>query len=255
MNQLGNVKHELGRFDESLASFEESAKLFDQLATGNATKIAYRQSLAKVLVNLADHYRTRGANSESLEYEQHALALRQQLVTDHPGSDLLQLELAQSFTNVGVGTQEIDGREMLERAIEIWQELADRFPDQTLYREYLSLGYQNLANPFAWDHAEDAIPFHEFAINLLAQLAKEQPESKKVHIQWAQSHQYLAETLEKITPRLTEAREHCEESISILRGYSKLHPELPDVKSHLANSLNKLAHTLQELDAFTNFMC
>ncbi len=248
LNQLGTVKHELGRFDESLTSFEESAKLFDLLSADNAAKIDYRQSLAKVLVNLADHYRTRGATSESLEYEQHALALRQQLVTEHPDNDLLHLELAQSYTNVGVGTQEMDGREMLERAIEIWQELADRFPDQPLYREYLSLGYQNLANRFAWDQAEQAIPFHELAIGLLEQLAKEQPESKKAHIQWAQSHQSLADTLEKLSPRLSDAREHCEESIRILSAFAKRHPESPEVKSHLANSLTKLAHTLKELD-------
>ncbi len=248
LNQLGGVKRDLGRFDESLASFEESAKLFDQLSADNTAKIDYRQSLAKVLVNLADHYRTRGASSESLEYEQHALALRQQLASEHPDNDLLHLELAQSYTNVGVGTQEIDGREMLERAIEIWQELADRFPYQTLYREYLSLGYQNLANRFAWDQAEQAIPFHELAIGLLEQLAKEQPESKKAHIQWAQSHRSLADTLEKLSPRLSDAREHCEESIRILSAYAKRHPESPEVKSHLANSLTKLSHTLKELD-------
>ncbi len=248
LNQLGGVKRDLGRFDESLASFEESAKLFDQLAAENATKISYRQSLAKVLVNVADHYRTRGASSESLEYEQHALELRLQLASEHPDNDLLQLELAQSYTNVGVGTQEMDRREMLERAIEIWQELAERFPDRTLYREYLSLGYQNLANRFAWDQAEQAIPFHEQAIGLLEQLAKEQPESKKAHLQRAQSHQSLADTLEKLSPRLSEARDHCEVSIRILSAYAKRHPELPEVKSHLANSLTKLAHTLKELD-------
>ncbi len=248
LNQLGSVKRDLGRFDESLASFEESAKLFDQLSADNAAKIAYRQSLAKVLVNLADHYRIRGASSESLEYEQHALALRQQLASEHPDNDLLHLELAQSYTNVGVGTQEMEGRELLERAIEIWQELVDRFPDQPLYREYLSLGYQNLANRFAWDQAEQAIPFHEQAIGLLEHLAKEQPDSKKAHKQWAQSHQSLADTLEKLSPRLSDAREHCEESIRILRAFAKRHPESPEVKSHLASSLTKFAHTLKELD-------
>ncbi len=247
LNQLGNVKHELGRFDESLASFEESAKLFDRLATDYGPQFPYRQSLAKVLTNLADHYRTRGATSESLEYEKHALTLRQQLVLENADNDLLHLELAQSYTNVGVGTQENSGRDLLERAIEIWQGFADRFPEQSLYREYLSLGYQNLANRFAWDHAEEAIPFHEFAIDLLAQLAREQPESKKAHIQWAQSHQYLADTLEKLSPRLVEARQHYEDSIRILQAYSKRVPQWPEIKSHLATSQNKLAHTLKEL--------
>ena len=125
---------------------------------------------------------------------------------------------------MGVGTQESHGRDLLERAIEIWQDLVDRFPDQPLYREYLSFGYQNLAHRFAWDHAEEAIPFHEFAIDLRAQLAIEQPESKKAHIQWAQSHQYLADTLEKLSPRLVEARQHYEDSIGILQAYSKGYP-------------------------------
>ncbi len=247
LNQLGNVKQDLGRFDESLVAFEESAKLFDRLATDNGPQFAYRQSLAKVLTNLADHYRTRGATSESLEYEQHALALRQQLVSEHPDNDLLRLELAQSYTNVGVGTQENSGRDLLEQAIEIWQDFAQRFPERSLYREYLSFGYQNLAHRFAWDHAEEAIPFHEFAIDLLAQLAKEQPESKKAQLQWAQSHQYLAATLEKLSQRLDEAREHCEESIRILQACAKKHPQWPEVKSHLATTQNKLAHTLKEL--------
>ena len=68
----------------------------------HADRVAYRQGLANVLVNLAHHYRTRGASHEMLEYERHALALREQLAAEYPESDVLQLELAQSCTNVGI---------------------------------------------------------------------------------------------------------------------------------------------------------
>ena len=90
LNQLGGVKHELGRFDESLKAFEEAAKLFDQLAVDHPTQLTYRQSLSKVLVNLAEHYRTRGETEDILVYEERALELRQQLVDEQPGNDRLR---------------------------------------------------------------------------------------------------------------------------------------------------------------------
>ncbi len=122
------MKHELGSFAESRAAYEEAALAFDQLAVAHAERVAYRQGLANVLVNLAHHYRTRGASHEMLEYERHALALREQLAAEYPGSAIVQLELAQSCTNVGVGTPDEAGRQLLEQAIQIWQQLADPRP-------------------------------------------------------------------------------------------------------------------------------
>ncbi len=171
LNQLGRVQHELGQFSESRTAFEESAKLFDQLAAAIPSKTGYRQSLANVLVNLADHYRTRGDSGSTLDYEQHALELRKELLTKHPSNDLIQMELAQSYTNVGVLTNKDQGRKLLEDAIQLWQGLSDRFPAELSYREYLSLGYHNLGHQVASKSAEEAKPFHLRASELRAALA------------------------------------------------------------------------------------
>ena len=65
-----------------------------------------------------------------------------------------------------------------------------------------------MAHRFAWDHAEEAIPFHEFAIDLRAQIARDQPESKKAQLQWAQSHQYLAKHIDEYDEHLKARKVH-----------------------------------------------
>ena len=182
LNQLGRVQHELGQFSESRASFEESAKLFDQLAAANPSNTSYRQSLAGVLVNLADHYRIRGDRGSTLSYEQHALELRKEHYGKQPADDLMQMELAQSYTNVGIRIDRDKGRRLLENAIQLWQGLSDRFPAEPRYREYLSLGYHNLGHQVASTSVEESKPFHQRAAELRSALADEQPGSKKAHI-------------------------------------------------------------------------
>ena len=48
-----------------------------------------------------------------LEYERHALVLREQLAAEDPQSAVLQLELAQSCTNVGIAEPNEPGRALL----------------------------------------------------------------------------------------------------------------------------------------------
>ena len=246
LQQLGRVQQELGRFDASRAALEEAAQLFDQLAAAHPDEVTYRGSLADVLVQLADHYRTRGATGDMREYELQALELREQLAAAEPDDDVSQLALAQSYTNLGVATPGDEGQALLEQALQIWQALADRSPETPLYREYLSLGYQNLARRFAWDRAEQALPFQQRAAELCAQLAHEQPDAKRTQIRWARSEQYLADTLEILSGRLDEARAHREESLRILRDYLAKHPQWPEVRAGQARMQDLLAHTLQE---------
>ena len=247
LNQLGGVKSELGQFAESRIAYEQAAKQLSDLATMHSEKEVYRQRLATVLVNLADHYRTLGAVSDSLAYEEHALALREQLAENQPENDTFKLQLAQSYNNIGVAASETDGREVLEHAIAIWQSLADRFPEQYRYRRYLSLGYHNMAHCFGWQLAEEAIPFHELGIELRKTLASQQPESKRAHIELAQSHQLMANTLEKISGRLGEAQRHRESSVRILQDYMNGHPQWPEVRAQYAGALVHLAHSLKGL--------
>ncbi len=246
LNQLGRVQHELGQFGESRTAFEESAKLFDQLAAAIPSKTGYRQSLANVLVNLADHYRTRGDSGSTLDYEQHALELRKELLSKQPSDDLMQMELAQSYTNVGVLTNKDQGRKLLEDAIQLWQGLSDRFPAELSYREFLSLGYHNLGHQVASKNAEEAKPFHLRASELRAALADEQPESKKAHIQWAQSEQVLADMYALLKSNPDEELTHRQKSEQILREFSQSHPQWPEVKAHWASAKETLARTLSE---------
>ncbi len=246
LNQLGRVQHELGLFSESRTAFEESAKLFDQLGSAIPSKTVYRQSLANVLVNLADHYRTRGDSSSTLAYEQHALELRKELYAKQPTDDLVQMELAQSYTNVGILIDRDKGRKLLEDAIQLWQGLSDRFPVELRYREYLSLGYHNLGHQVASTNVEDAKPFHQRAAELRAALAEEQPESKKAHIQWAQSEQVLADMYSQFQGNPDEVLTHRQKSEQILREFSRSHPQWPEVKAHWASSKETLARSLSE---------
>ena len=194
-----------------------------------------------MLVNLADHYRTRGDSGSTLAYEQHALELRNELHAKQPADDLMQIELAQSYTNVGIVIDRDKGRKLLEDAIQLWQGLADRFPAEPLYREYLSLGYHNLGHQVASTNIEEAKPFHQLATELRAALADEQPESKKAHIQWAQSEQVLADMYTQLNGNPDDVLAHRQKSERILREFSRSHPQWPEVKAHGASAKETLA--------------
>ena len=246
LSQLATLHEELGDYDRARANLQEALDNFERL-TAESPQIANRQKLARVLVRIANLNRQQGARSEQiLPLEKRAFQLRQQLVQERPASAELQHELAQSHNNLGLAG-EGDRRQHLEQAIAAWEQLVKDEPASVKYRDYLTLAYHNLAYTYEWQKLGDSIPLHTKALELRAELAREQPSSPKAHIRWAESQHHLANALENQLGQLDEARKHREESVRIVREFSSRHPQWPSVKHKIASLGDMLGSTIQGL--------
>ena len=133
-------------------------------------------------------------------------------------------------------------RELLEKALELYQELANRQPGAPGMREELALanfGVGNIKQDLG-DKA-GAGEAYRHSIEIFGSLAREHPETQEYHSNLAVSHNNLG-ILQKNSGDAAGARESYRKALEIRERLAREHPEVPEYQNDLAKSHSNLGN-------------
>lgn len=200
--------------------------------------------LAEVLVGLAAFQRLRsGDRGVTLPLEERALAIRRELLPLNPDRDAAEHALAISLNNVALESPDADqNRKRLQEVVRIREQLVKRQPGNVGFRENLAKCYHNWGYSLSWSQQPaEGLQYHQKAMELHEQLAREQPASAAAHLSFARSHHHLANAYADGLKQLAAAHEHRQKSVEILEAFLQRQPQWASAKSGLATFHGELA--------------
>jgi tetratricopeptide (TPR) repeat protein len=131
-----------------------------------------------------------------------------------------------------------------ERAIEIRQQLVERFPDNRLYKRSLASAINNLANRKSdAGLAAEAIALHESFMKLMNELLAVEPQSIELRAAIAKGHNFLGDYYRgyhQLPDRFDRALPPYLQSLAMQKRLINENPGAMPLKKDLANTLHNL---------------
>ena len=139
-----------------------------------------------------------------------ALAIREALVSEAPGTVDFRRKLAASYTKLGDVlwiSVDIDGAlEFYGKALALNKKLAEEFPNDTQIRSDLAIAYRNFGYMHAaHNRAEEALENIRKSVAVFEQLTADDANNTKLQYELALSYDKTAETLTGLTDKHAEA--------------------------------------------------
>jgi hypothetical protein len=142
---------ELAREDEAKAAFEEALVGYEQAARDHPGDAAVQAGLAEALYRLSGFV---GADAERkqerLARARRAVALRERLLAARPDDARLRLDLADALDSLHAALENMPGNDewlpALQRAIDLWLEVASTDPDNPECLKALQRAFYDLGN-------------------------------------------------------------------------------------------------------------
>lgn len=212
--RMGIIYAELGRGSEASKAFQEALLLFEKLRVAGQRSPKVLRGLAEVWFNLGQYIRTvelchqvlarepadlearrllgnaysmmasrisrRREFPKALEYEQKALALREEVLCLAPEESRYLIELSSTMNNLGVmlASQERfeEALVMYQRSVAVIEKALAHGPHVSLYRRWVALGLRNIAGIHRrLGHHEEALQALEQAVQVSRKLVLDNP--------------------------------------------------------------------------------
>ena len=148
-NNQGNLYQDTGRPQQAEEAYDQALKVRKQLAKDVPQEPRYQEQLAATFNNVGNLWRDRDPK-KAIEAYQQAIDLQDKLVKNNSQNHAYWQQLARSYNNLGnvltvVGPFE-QAQANIEKAKEIFQNLANESKDVPDYRRELAVSYNHLAN-------------------------------------------------------------------------------------------------------------
>src|SRR5271166_4414556 len=114
-----------GQKGEAMEHHKKALGIRQKLADANPTVIVFQSELAASLNNIGNLLAATDQKADALESYKKSLAILQKRADANPADPFCQKELAFSLTNIAPLSSAADGLEFSEKAVAIFQKLAD----------------------------------------------------------------------------------------------------------------------------------
>jgi tetratricopeptide (TPR) repeat protein len=250
LQRTGRIKGYLSRPADAQADFEKALLLQRRLAAEFPTDPAYQQDLARTLHNLATLLAQRGQaeRRRAEELYREALALRQRLVDRHAGITDYRVDLARTWSSLGLLYRHTAGR-MAEaenaycRALEVQQPLAHG--SDPAGRRMLAGTYVNLGVLYhATGRRDEAARACNLARDVFLDLYRLRPGDQTARADLAMIDNNLGAVYSELR-RDKECLTVLEEALRLREGLARDFPTVPNSQAALADSYGNLAYRLE----------
>ena len=178
-----NLLNVTPRFRESDAMYRESIRLYEQISQSNPE---YREALASVLGDWAKYLHYLEDFEKAETPRNRAIALRKQLVKDHPSVPTYRFHMAILYQNLGYVLAQKrrfkDALESYRQGQELLEGLVRDYPEVPRYRETQANTWNLVAYPISKTEGNEAakIAWETARLHFL-ELLEQQPENAKCH--------------------------------------------------------------------------
>lgn len=232
------------------AEYQRSLALYGQLVADFPAKAEYRRRLAIGRRNLGLICASLGKSSEATAELREALSLMTTLAADSPADIEYQEDLVgvHSFLAVSLPAEAREEKETHHRrAVALFQQLADYFPQRPGHRLGLATAHQNLAAFLSGDKRQEAAHIEmEQVLVLRKQLAAEFPAMPTHRWLLAAAHRNIGSSLRKVN-RLDDAERELQLAITLLEQLIADFPGNPNHRGELALAREEQAAVLRAL--------
>jgi tetratricopeptide (TPR) repeat protein len=245
--RVGVLRHRLGDRAEALAAYGRAGKLYQQLADEFPDVSEYRGSLAMNQNHLALLFQDLGRTDEAEAAFRRAIGL---ITPDaFPTPRHYRENLAACYTNLAIV---LDTRKLFPAAehefrlaLAVRQQLADAYPNSSVYRRQLAAAHRNLGG-FLWQFRRpEAADEHRLAIGLLAPLIDRFPRTPEYRRDAALAHADLGLVLRQQGERAGAEAEY-RLALAALQRLAADYPGVPVYRRDLAVQHQHLAILLAE---------
>jgi tetratricopeptide (TPR) repeat protein len=219
---------------------------FAKQKPGDAQSEANR---AGAYARLASIHGETGQTERAVREYQQAIAIQDELVSQHSQQPAYQSDLASHHAELGwnfhVVAKTKQARPHYDAALAILSKLADDFPKQPAYRQMLARTHERYGMLLRYGNPSGGREQFERAIDIARALVNDFPDVADYKIRLASSCFYLGHLLRKTQPQV--ARNYLDEAVEIQRGICREFPRSPEYRSALAESVAYLGEALKGL--------
>lgn len=247
----GDIAAAEGNREKSMQIREDICRMRERLVSDEPENAELHRALAAANHNLAREFEIRGDGVSSADAYQSAIDAQTKALELDPYSKGSRVFLGRHYSQLSHVTYQLLGNtteavRLGREAVEIFGDLVDEYPRDTVQRRSLASAYNVLANAFmrAGD-LESAREAYEHSLDVLTRLVSEFPNDGTAKLSLALSRVNLGRWLREHT-HLEDALRTFTQAIEVLRILTA--EEQPQESYYLAVALSGLAATLENMD-------
>lgn len=259
--KIAGLFAQTGSTAQAIAAHEECLALFAELAEQDPSAGNLR-SLALAKNNLAMLLSRAGEGQRAKQLFQEAILAQRQLVSRDGRNVQVRSDLAASLSNLGLlqfrQHLKAEAQESYRSAIDLLEELKTLAPAGQEHIHKLALACNNLASTYLDTRPKRAIELHTQALESLARLAVESPDSSTFARDLGLTFNNLAAAYSRIG-RVDDAVAHYEQAIELQSRVARqspsrslYHNDLALTYNNLGLALNRGARLSESQAAFNN---
>lgn len=247
--ELGVLTSNIGSKPEALVIHCQSLAIKRELAEADGADLETRLDLALSLSAVGNLLRETGKRADALvaygEVDIIATALEEEFPTD-----AVHAQLAANHHNIGLALNETgkpaEALQSYQKALNIWQKLADNNPSVTQYQKDLALVRNSIGYLLKQTgQPQEALQSFQKALDIRQKLANDNPTVTQYQRDLANSHNNIGIQLRQMG-RPAEALQSYQKGVAIQQMLAEVNPTISAFQDDLALTHNNIGNLLSE---------